>query len=441
MIIRRLAFYSIALLVSCYSFTTATAQTQQAAPEWPGWGGPTRQFVSSATGLANTWPAGGPKKLWSRPLGEGHSTIVVDNGRLYTIYRPSTGVRNQFKAEEVVIALDAASGQTLWQHTYAAPIAGMDFSRGAGPHVTPLIVGSRLFAAGTNKQFFALDKGTGKVLWAHDFVKEYGAPANIVKYPVRPGYASSPLAYRDTIIAMVGGAGHGVMAFRQDNGEVVWRAGTFSDIAQASPLLINVQGQDQLVVTSNDGVHGLDPATGAPLWGPVANDPQQGVHISTPVWSEADRLLFFTAAYAGGSKVLELSRSGNTTDVKELWFNKRMRVHFSNVLRIGNVYVGSSGDSGPSFLTAIDARTGEVAWQDRTFRKASMVQADGKVLLLDEDGTLALLSVSPESVKVLSQASVAAATSWTAPTLVKTTLYVRDRVNIMAFDLGQANSD
>ena len=70
--------------------------------------------------------------------------------------------------------MDAATGKTLWEHKY--PSRREDFSFGAGPHSTPLIVGDRLFTIGTNKQMFAFDKKTGKVLWSHDFIKEFNSP-------------------------------------------------------------------------------------------------------------------------------------------------------------------------------------------------------------------------------------------------------------------------
>jgi hypothetical protein len=122
--------------------------------------------------------------------------------------------------------------------------------------------------------------------------------------------------------------------------------------------------------------------------------------------------------------------------VKELWFTPRLRVMFGNVLRLGGQYIGSSGDFGPSLLTAVDAKTGRVAWQDRTFGKANLVRSGDKVILLDEDGVLALVAPGPDGLSVLAKATVASATSWSAPTLVGTTLYVRDRKNIMALDLG-----
>ena len=134
-----------------------------AAPEWPGWGGPRRNFTSDVVGLADSWPDGGPSRLWSRPLGGGHSSILVDRGRLFTQYRPTDGSEPYaWRVEVVVVALDAATGRTLWEHRYPAPLAGLDVPLGVGPHATPLIVGERLFATGTNKQLLALDKATGR---------------------------------------------------------------------------------------------------------------------------------------------------------------------------------------------------------------------------------------------------------------------------------------
>jgi outer membrane protein assembly factor BamB len=410
----------------------------QPPPEWPGWGGPRGDFTADGSGLATSWPADGPKRLWSRSLGEGHSSVVVDRGRLYTAFRPPSRIAGKFDEDEVVVALDAATGKTLWEHRYRASIETMDFSRGAGPHVTPRVAGNRLFAAGTDKQFFALDKHTGTLLWSHNFVKEYGALPNQMRWaPVMAGYAPSPLVYKDTVIAMVGAPDHGVMAFRQDDGRVVWSSRGFpDDITASSPLLVTLGGQEQLVVTSGDAVHGLNPADGAFLW-TFPFPTKYGANMSTPVWSPQDGLLFLSAAYDGRSRVVELRRRDGRTEAKELWSNNKMRVHFSNVIRIGDHYYGSSGDFGPSFVTAIHARTGEVALQDRRFAKASFVRADGKVILLDEDGTLALVTLSPDTLTVLAQAEVASGVSWTVPTLVGRTVYLRDRLNIMALDLGR----
>ena len=192
------------------TWLSAAASRDEQAPSpaaWLQWGGPTRDFIVGATGLAETWPEGGPRAVWTRTLGPGHSSILVDDGMLFTMYRVGNGRTRQgpWDAAESVVALDAATGKTIWEHKYPAKIE--DFSFGAGPHSTPLIVGNRLFTIGTNKQLFALEKKTGKVLWSHDLIAEMNAPSLLIRPVVKAGYGCSPLAYRDTIICSVGGPG------------------------------------------------------------------------------------------------------------------------------------------------------------------------------------------------------------------------------------------
>ncbi len=113
-----------------------------------------------------------------------------------------------------------------------------------------------------------------------------------------------------------------------------------------------------------------------------------------------------------------------------------MRVMFGNAIRIGDHLYGTSGDFGPAFLTALDIKTGEPAWQERGYGRSSLIYADGKTIILDEDGSLILARISPTGVKVLSKAHLFDTTSWTVPSLVGTTLYARDRAKIVALDLG-----
>jgi outer membrane protein assembly factor BamB len=396
--------------------------------DWTQWGGPHRNFMSDSIGLASSWPADGPKKLWSRPLGEGHSSILAEGSRLYTMYRPAGFLSSMRRSqEEVIVALDAATGKTVWEFKYPSTTDGIDFSQGAGPHSTPLIVGNRIFATSSKRELFALDTSNGKVLWSHDFIKEYSAP------PPDRGYTCSPLAYKNTVIVTVGGNNQLVAAFNQDTGAAVWKRGG-GQPSPASPILIDVDGQPQIVVFGGDRISGMDPSSGETLWThPHPTD--WGLNISTPVWSAADHLLFVSSAYNAGSRVLELHQSAGKTTVTEKWFVKRMRVHIGTVIRLGDYAYGSSGDFGPSFLTAIDMKNGRVVWQDRSFSRAQLLYADGKLILLDEDGRLGLATVGPDGLKVLARANVLENLAWTPPTLAGTTLYVRDRKNIAAFDL------
>lgn len=404
------------------------------AGAWRQWGGPTRDFMVNVTGLADSWPPGGPRTIWSRPLGPGHSSILVDDGMLFTMYRAGNGRARQgpWDAAESVIALDAATGKTLWEHKYPSKIE--DFNYGAGPHSTPLIVGDRLFTIGTNKQLFAFDKKTGKVLWSHDLIAELGAPSLLIRPVVKAGYGCSPIAYRDTIICSVGGPGQSVVAFRQHDGSVAWKSGHFL-VSEAAPILITFGLREQLVVFGGGTVNGVDPHNGAVLWS-HPHDPGNDLNINTPIWGAGDHTLLLSSAYKAGSRAIRLKPNGGATETEELWFSNRVRYMFLSALRLGDYVYGTAGDLGPSFLTAIDIKTGQMVWQHRGIGRASMVYADGKAILLEEDGDLVLTRLTPEGVTVLSQAKLFDTMSWTAPTLAGATLYARDREKIVALDLG-----
>ena len=401
----------------------------RAAPDtsWLQWGGPRRNFMIESAPLAAKWPASGPKQLWSRSLGEGHSAIVVDGNRLYTMYRAG-GLLSMVRRtqSETVGAFDASTGKTIWEHTFSAPTSGLDLSEGAGPHATPLIIGNTLFAIGSRMELFALDKNTGKVLWQHDIVKELGSKED------DRGYSPSPLAYRDTILVPARGKGVAVIAFNQKTGAVAWKAGDY-DTGPGSPVLINVNGQDQAVISGANEMVGIDPSNGAVLWRhPHKTD--WGLNISTPVWGP-DNLLFVSAAYNNGARMLQLTQAAGKTAVKELWFQNRMRTHIGTVIRLGDFVVGSSGDFGPCPTVAVDVKTGQVLWQNRDFARSTFLYADNKLIIMDEDGTLGLAKPDRTGLNVLAKASVLTNRAWTVPTLVGTTLYVRDRARMMAFDL------
>jgi outer membrane protein assembly factor BamB len=390
-----------------------------AALEWPQWGGPHRNFQSDAKGLADSWPATGPKQLWTRSLGEGYSAISIDGDRLFTMYRRGT--------EEVVIAMDANTGKTIWEYKYGAAFRpGMSMENGPGPHSTPLIAGGQLYTVGINGMFHCFDKKMGKLLWSHDLLKEYGGT------PMGRGYSSSPIAYRNLVLVTVGEKGHAVMAFEQKDGSVVWKNQDFKN-SGSSPVLIKVDGLDQLVIFMSDEIAGLNPLNGDLQW-KYPHKTDWGLNLSTPVWGD-DNLLFCSSAYSGGSEVFQITRSGNQTSAKQLWFMKQMRLHHGNAIRIGDYIYGSSGDFGPAPLTAVHVKTGKIAWQDRSFSKANLVYADGKLIAVEEDGNVALAKVSPEGLQVISKAALLRSNAWTAPSLAGTKLYLRDRSTIMALDL------
>ncbi len=399
-------------------FTTVSP----ALAQWPQWGGPQRNFRSESTRLADSWPESGPRRIWSRELGDGYSALIVDEGRLFTMTRRGD--------QEVVVALDAATGAPLWEQAYAAPFeAGMEMEFGPGPHSTPLVVGSQVFTVGVTVQVHSFDKATGKVIWQRDLRKDLDASH------MERGYGASPMAFKDTLILPAGGKGSGLIALEQATGKTRWANLNYQP-TYGSPIQIAVDGQPQIVAFMGSELVGVNPETGAELWR-HPHETTFDANISTPVWS-ADGLLFCTSAYNNGSRVIRLTRAGDQFKTEDVWFNRKMRVHFGNVIRDGDYVYGSSGDMGPTFLMCLDVRDGKLMWQERGFGKASLLWAEGKLIVLGEDGLLALVRCTPEKCDVLARTQLLQRVAWTVPTLVGTTLYVRDRKSIMALDLGAA---
>jgi outer membrane protein assembly factor BamB len=394
--------------------------TPAQSTDWAQWGGPQRNFKSETKGLAASWPETGPPRLWQRELGDGYSGIAAESGKLFTMYRKGDN--------EIAVALDAATGKTIWEYSYASPfLPDYDMSNGPGPHATPLVAGNLVFTSGATGRLHSLDKKTGKSLWSHDLLKEFNGTLRV------NGYSCSPIAYKNQIVMMVGGQSSSLVAFNQKDGAVIWKKHDFKN-STSSPIIINVDGQDQLVAFMYGEVVGVDPADGNLLWShphPV----DFGLNTSMPVWGP-DNLLFISSGYNGGSRVLKLTRAGGKTTVEELWAHRLMRVHFTNAIRVGDVVYGSSGDFGPAPFTAIDVKTGKILWRHRGFPRASFLLADNRFIILDEDGHLLLATATSEGLAVTSKAELLSNHAWTVPSLAGTRLYLRDRKNIMALDLG-----
>jgi len=416
-----------------------------ATGQWAQWGGPNRNFMVEAKGLADAWPDEGPRQLWKRELGEGFSPIAVDDGVLYTMYRKTPDGENEY-----TIALNAETGETLWEHEQLSPIAHGMSQYGPGPHASPLISGDRLFTVGTNAAVHCFDKKSGKVLWRHDMLEEFGAPVFYF------GYSTSPIAYKNLVVMSMdrwredGGPwatprddprlakaqnGQALIAFDQNTGEVAWRSHDYPT-DYTSPILVNFGGQDQLVALMRREMIGVNPATGELLWRQEIN-PVPDENIPTPLWT-GDGLLFCSAGYNSGSRVIKLNLKDGKTVPEQLWYNRKMRILQSNAIRIGDYVYGTSGGFGAILMVCLDVNTGKRAWAQRGVGRSMCVYADGKLIMLDEDGQLMLATVSPEGMNIRSRHQILDRISWTAPTLAGTTLYARDRKHVMALDLSAA---
>lgn len=434
-------FVACAAALSLALVGTANAQ-------WSQWGGPNRDFNAKAGRLADTWPESGPPKVWHRELGDGCSSIIVDDGVLYTMYR-----KNDAPSHEYTIALNAETGKTIWEYGSPAPApTSPEFS--AGPNSTPLIVGKRIFTVGTSCVMHCLNKETGTVLWKQDILSKYNAP-----YPDRYGYSPSPIAYKNSVIVAVGrpksdaaegdeqaaddsaakkgDEGQALIAFDQESGKLLWKSQDYS-IGYSSPILINVGGQDQLALVVRDGIIGVDPNNGKLLWRDSGT--QAGMHKMTPIDLGNGQLFYSTSGGSSISRVIQLTRENGKTTASELWQSRKARFVQGNPVLVGDYVYGSSG-SNPSLVMGINIRTGKRAWLQRGFDQASFIRAGDRIIFVDWNGKLAIASVTPKELTIHSQCQLTERYSFTAPTLIDTTLYVRDRKHIMALDLGKTGDE
>ena len=212
------------------------------------------------------------------------------------------------------------------------------------------------------------------------------------------GYASSPIAFRDTVIVPVGGRGKSLMAFRQTDGKVVWARHDFGNV-YSSPILIDVSGLEQFVVLMDGALVGVNPVNGDLQW-QVPFKADYSIAVATPLWGPGN-LLFISSEYNAGAKVIELQRQGQQVVAKELWSSNRLRLHHGNAMRLDDtIYFTSGGKGSPAILTAADVRTGKVRWQERSIGKATFVWADRKLVTLDQSGTLMIAHPSPQGFNI-----------------------------------------
>jgi len=409
----------VLLTVSLAAAVLAQAdETANAA--WHQWGGPDQNFRAPAAGIASIWPEGGPRKLWSRPLGDGYSAILVDGGRLYTMYRAGD--------KEVVVCLDAKTGETVWEHRYEhAPWSRGQSGYGVGPRSTPLIAGELLFTIGVAGKMHALNKNDGKVIWSHT-LWDGEFEGNHLSH----GYSSSPVAYKDTVIVTVGGEDVALVAFDQQSGRLKWKGLSFRN-SFSSPRIVEVLGEQQLVVFMKGELIGVDPNNGEQRWRyPHAN--QWGHNITMPEVTGGDTI--FLSSPQIGARGLRLAREGEEIEIEEVWASRRIQFYQGSSVLIGDWVYGSTGMMTPAFMTAVNIRTGEIGWRERGFAKANCVEADGKLVILDEDGMLYLATATPEELVVHSRTQLLDEVAWTVPSIVGNIMYVRDNVRILAVDLG-----
>ena len=159
--------------------------------DWPSFLGPNRDSKSPETGLLETWPAEGPPIVWQRELGEGYGIGSTSEGRYFQFDRIGNEAR--------LVALDAATGELLWEFTYPSLYSDL-FGYDGGPRASPVIDGDRVYIYGVEGMLHCLDVTDGNVHWKLNVNRKFGVVQNFF------GVGSTPLVEGDLLLVMVGGS-------------------------------------------------------------------------------------------------------------------------------------------------------------------------------------------------------------------------------------------
>ncbi|MCA9050919.1 MAG: PQQ-like beta-propeller repeat protein, partial [Planctomycetaceae bacterium] len=269
------------------------------AGDWPQFLGPHRTGVSSESGLISAFPADGPVVLWRKPLGTGMSGIAVVGETAFTMY--------QNAEHQLVVALNAQTGKTLWETPVAPPYEN---AMGNGPRATPTVADGSVFVYTGEGILAKLSAENGKVQWSHNVPQELNGP------PSEYGMACSPLVIGSTVIVQSGTKSAAVAAFDAVSGNRKWTAGT-GTAGYSSPVLMTLAGKPQVVAFAGAAALGIAPDDGRVLWDfPFETD--YDCNTATPV-QLSDSTLLISSGENHGSAVLSVTANGDRFSVTTGW--------------------------------------------------------------------------------------------------------------------------
>jgi len=384
-------------LIAAALLVSAVALGQ--AADWPNWRGPDHNGISQETGWFEKWGSSGPKRLWNASVGTGFATVSVADGRVFTMGNKSK--------RDLVIALDDATGDELWQHAYSEPLTPNLYD--GGPNATPTIDGDFVYTLSKTGKAYCFVAATGDVVWVKDLKRLYK-----VSVPSW-GFASSPFIHDDRVVFNVGTRG---VALNKKTGTLKWKTGT-DKAGYATPVPYDHNGKDAVVMFSRRYAYGVDLSNGRQLWSKSFKS-SADVNAADPVLY--DGKIFLTSNSRDG-ELIELQ--GSSTQSK--WKNRNMRIHFNPGVVIGDYFYGADGriERGNT-VRCINMKTGETEWTKSSIPCASITAADGKLILLSRTGYLYVAEASPSRFTQLAKSKVLSGTCWTPPVLANRSVYVRN---------------
>lgn len=380
---------------------------------WTNFRGPRRDGKYDEATVSTNWPAKGLPVLWKQPVGVGHASFVVADGKAYTI--------EQRRSQEVVAAYDINNGRELWTQKWNAEYTD---STGDGPRSTPTWDQGRLYALGATGEFRCLDANSGAVIWGKNILSDNKAPN------LPWAMAAAPLIVDDKVIVLPGGPqGKSVVAYNKMTGAPVWKV-LDDPQAYVSPMLVELAGRRQIVVVSSFRVVGLAPENGALLWS-YTWDTDNGINVAQPIMVDRNRF-FISSGYGKGAALVEVKGSGNSFTASTVWENKNMKNKFnSSVFHDGYIYGLDEG-----ILVCLDVNTGERKWKDGRYGYGQVILAGNHLIVTSDQGDVALVNASPDKYTEVARFSAVQGQTWNYPAIANGKLLVRNSNEMAAYDIS-----
>jgi outer membrane protein assembly factor BamB len=412
--LRGSGFWLVALILSSWTFVPFVGL--RAATDWPQFLGPERNGVYGGPALSETWATSGPRVVWRKAVGQGLSGPVVVQNRVVLFHRTANS--------EVVEALDARTGTTLWQYAYPTSYRD-DFGFDEGPRAVPVVADGVVYTFGAEGLLHAIDLATGKRIWSEDTMRRYDVPKGYF------GAAGSPLVEGGKVMANVGGDDAGVVAMDARTGKTLWSVGGHP-ASYSSGVGATIAGKRYAIFLTRSGVVGLDPATGQTRFQrPWRARQAASVNAATPL--VIGDLIFVSAEYGPGAGVLRFDGA----KLSDVWAsNDSLSNHYATSVHHDGFLYGFHGrqEFGPS-LRAVELQTGKIRWSADRFGAGNVTLAGNRLLILRETGELILAAASPDAFKPLAKAQILPATVRAFPALADGLLYARNDNTLICVDL------
>ena len=394
----------------------APAIAQRPSSDWPQWRGSNRDGAATFAPPA-TWPERLNQK-WKVEVGIGYAAPITVGDRVFAFSRQNE--------DEVMRALDAATGKTIWETKYNAaykPNPAATGKHGTGPKSTPTFADGRLYSLGMVGVVTAFDAASGKQLW------QTAPPKTQTLYHT----AMSPIVDRGLVIVHVGGQNDGALtAFDAKSGDVKW-AWTGDGPAYGSPIIAELGGTRQVITTTQENLVGVSAATGELLWKrPFSVRATR--NAVTPIVHNQIVIVSGLGLPVTGFKVM--NKAGQWTS-EDVWVNNDVTMDMSTGVVIGDALYGfSARNSGQYF--ALDANTGQTLWLSapRVAENAAVVRAGNLWFALDTEANLSVVRANPKEFDVVKRYSVAESATWAQPVLSGQRVFIKDLSTIALWTLN-----